>query len=205
MKNVKALLYSSVFALCANVFAVSTTMGDKVTYTRNSSRTSGIIRGATGALTVVPVPAGMTCENGTVIKMDYELNVLIKGKQKGDIGVCVPNSMLARNFYSDMKSMGTMDFGAFTLAHEGMVNAQGKTCNAMHAENVDHHFKPASGEADKAKVMWINKIQGSIQWVRDLDVQFKAADGVKVLGAVEIDVKGVSDSGVSFTVGLDME
>lgn len=207
MKKLTASLLTAAFALSTNVLAV--TVGDTVNYERNKDRTSKIIRTARGSLSVVNAPAGQSC-NGTVIKLDYELDVLLKGKQKGNIGVCVPNSLVGTNFYADLASAGTKSFGAFDLQHKGFdsaTDANGRTynrCDVVSAINVDHNFQPEMGNTNQAKVMWIDH-QGDIKYVTNMKISFKAAPGVKVLGAVEVDVSGVSNNGVSFKAGMDMK
>lgn len=205
MKKIQVMLFTAVVALCANVFGV--TVGDTVSYERNADRTSKIIRGAKGALTVIGVPQGYSCNGGTVVKLDYELDVLLKGKQTGDMGVCVPNAIFGSSFYTDLK-IGPKQFGAFDLEHMGMGSAtdtNGKTypgCDVVRAMNTDHQFVPSN--SNQAQVLWINHT-GKIKYVTDLEITFKAAKNVKVLGAVEIDVNGISDSGISFDVGLDLK
>jgi hypothetical protein len=200
MKKIIAIIFTAI-ALSANVFAAH--IGDTVSYQRNGDRTSSIIRGATGAMTLVETPEGMSCEDGIVIKLDYDLNVLVSGQQKGDIGVCVPHSVFGADFYANLARMGKEEFGAFELEHDGFVNIDGKKCDRVHAMNVKHNYERGSDNT-KAKVLWINH-QGSIKSVTQLEFSFTAKDGVPVLGAYQIDVKGVSNRGISFKVGLDLQ
>lgn len=198
MKKNHVVLLSLVFALCSNLFAV--TVGETMSYSRNADRTSKIIRGATGKLKIVQAPSNMVCD-GVVVQMDYELDVLIKGKQKGDMGVCVPQML-----FDNLTKEGSMSYGAFDLTNKGLAtgkDASGKSytdCTVVHADKVDQNYVPVSN--DKAKVMWINH-NGSIKFVTNLEITFKSHSSVPVLGAVEVDVSGVSNNGIAFKVGLD--
>lgn len=203
MKKLYVGLVSMALALCSNVLAIS--VDESASYMRNSSlsRTSLIIRHATGSLTVMETPNGMECA-GVVVKMDYDLDVLVKGKQVGDMGLCVPTVL-----FQNLTRAGKMSYGAFDLTTQGTASAtdaNGTTyenCSVVLADNVNPKYEPTMGSSDKAKVLWINH-RGSIEWVKDLKISFKSHPDVPVVGAVQIDVSGVSNNGVSFKVGLDV-
>lgn len=207
MKILKLAFFAAAFALCSNLFAVSHTIGDSVSYVRNSKRTSKKVMRAEGKLTVIETPRGYSC-NGTTIEMAYKISVLIKGKQEGSIGLCVPNSLLDPNFYGLLARIDEVrSYGAFKLSHDGMTSATSASgivygnCHELFSNHIDDHFKATTSE--HAQVLWVTN-SGSIERVDNIEVKFKAADGVKVLGAVTVDVSGVS-GGTSFEVGFDME
>jgi hypothetical protein len=179
-------------------------VGDTVSYVKsNSDRTSWVINEATGQLSIMEQRMDSECGPGYVLKMAYELDVKLKGKQKGDMGIFVPEALFASLFKE-----GKTAYGAFDITHKGYAkatSAKGVTyeqCSVNHATNVDHLFKPGAGSTGKAKVLWVNH-QGSIKSVKDLEINFKAHKDVPVLGAVEINVSGISNNGVSFKIGMD--
>ncbi len=209
MKKFTTTLFTAFVVLCSNVFAVN--IGDTASYklSSNKDRTSSLVKKATGALTVVPLPRGKSCEAGTVIKLEYELEVMLKGKQKGDIGICVPPNMVGTTFYDNLAEYGQQSFGSFALEHAGRTSAtdaNGKdydTCHAIEGSKIDHNYKRGD-ELNHAEVLWFNH-EGKIKAVRNLEVAYKASRGVPVLGAVEIDIRGISDAGINFRVGLDLK
>lgn len=198
MKKLNIILNAMILGLCANLFAVS--VGDSVTYKRNNDRTSFIIRGASGSLKVIE-PSNLYGP-GYILRLDYYLNVLLKGEQKGDIGIFVPALMLASGFYKELEQKKQMSFGVFSIAHNGHADLPGRKCSIISADGINHKFNPK--DKDKAKIIWFNW-EGSITSVSDLKVTFKTHPKVGILGAVEIDISGVSNNGIGFDVGLDAD
>jgi hypothetical protein len=196
MRKITCMLSAITFFLCANILAVS--VGETVSYTRNSSRTDWLIRGASGALTVLERRDG-----GYIVKMTYELDVLLRDKQSGDIGMFIPDAIFSENFYKDLSVVNEIPFGAFTIKHMGAENiGEYGQCNVARAFKVDHNFKPDEMDKTKAQVLWIHH-KGKIQAVSNLEITLKVNPGIPVLGAVQADVSGVSNNGIGFKAGLD--
>lgn len=205
MKKLHVMLMSIVVALSANLFAAN--VGDSVSYVRNSNRTDMKVWGAQGSVEVINTNDSQ-CPNGYVVKMKYDLDVYFKGKQTGELGVCVPKFMFNSDFYIDLSQKGMMSFGSFNMSHQGKSNAvdangtEFQQCDVIYSDNINHNFKTNNDDANNAWIMWFNW-NGSIEWVTDLKVTFRSNRAVKVLGAVEIDISGVSNNGISFNIGLD--
>jgi hypothetical protein len=196
-------MFSTMLFLCASLMAVS--VGDKTSYVKNKERTAWLIKDATGSLEVLEHLTSGDLGPGYVVKLSYKLDVRIRGEQTGDVGIFLPEQVFAQGFYDEL-SRSAMSFGVFDITSLGAASAvdakgtQYANCTATKTVNINHEF---SGVGNKAKVLWFNH-EGSIKSATNLEIKFRASPNVPVIGAVEIDVSGVSNNGIGFHAGLDL-
>lgn len=192
------------FIWCANLLAV--TKGDKAAYVVNKSRTSSIITNAKGNMEVIEVVNNSEFGAGYLVGIHYELNIFLKGAQKGYIEMFLPSSILEANFHGELAKNGPKSFGAFSIEHKGTHNvkdANGNeyhSCNMALSTNVNYQFV---GGVGMAKVTQNQKIEGPIQYVTDLQIGIKAHANIPVIGAAQLDISGKSNNGIPFSIGLD--
>lgn len=205
MKKISLVLSAMLLWVSFSSFAVS--VGEEIKYVRNGDRTDFKIRGASGKLKVVKYVASDK-NPGYIVNMDYNLKVLVKGEQTGNLDIFLPESMFKPDFYSRLEAK-SISFGLFNMEHGGKVSATDKggksySCNVGQASDINHKFEPKPSDKDVAQVIAM-KTDGSIKSVSDLKITIKANPDVPVIGAVQIDVSGVSDSGIAFKAGMDAD
>lgn len=200
-------LSSATLLLCVNLFAVS--VGDQVSYQKSAdkSRTSRIILNATGALKVTKQITSGDLGAGYEVELVYSLDVMAKGQQTGTLTIFVPERIFAQGFFNGLPSSNApMVLGAITAAQLGTSAAKDtkgtvyNDCVNVQLTNVDHEF---SGAPDNVKVVSFTH-DGKIKFVTKLEITLKAHQSIPVLGAVEMDIKGTSDSDIDFNVGMDL-
>lgn len=198
---------SAAFLLCVNLFAVS--VGDQVSYQKNSdkSRTSSIILNATGALKVTKQITAGNLGAGYEVELVYSLDVKAKGPQTGTLTIFVPEKIFAQGFFNGLPSSNNpMALGAIAAAQLGTETAKDtkgnvyNDCIKVQLTNIDPDF---AGPQDTVKVVSFTHA-GKIEYVTKLEITIKTHQTVPVLGAVEMDIKGTSDSDIDFIVGMDL-
>lgn len=203
MKKLGILVISSLL-LSLNVFAAA--VGDSVSYIKNNNRTSKLISNARGDLSIVQQGNIEGFGAGYVVRLAYELDVFLRGKQNGQVDMFVPNIMMQDDFYDVLKNQGRMNFGTFSLAYEneGMCrDANNHTydhCTYMNVFDINHNFDGSGANA--ARIMRFEH-SGTIESISNLEIKIKAHRDVAVLGAVELDISGQSNFGIPFKIGMD--
>ena len=205
MKKISVVLASVIFALCTSVFA--SPVGEEVSYEMNRDRTSWLIRSGNLKLSVVEHRAESEYGPGYIVRIDYMLNVFMRGKQEGNVGLFVPEVVFGSNFYSDLEENPTMSFGSFDIEYLGQGDAEDADgmsyeCTKARVYNIEPSYTPGTTDGSESKVLWIEH-SGSIEFVNDLELKLRVNPNVPVLGAVQIDVSGVSNNGIGFEAGLD--
>lgn len=201
-------ILTALFAFCTTIFAgtVPNIIGDKVEYEMNRGRTSWIIRSGKGSLTVMSHRATGEHGPGYVVKMEYALDVIMRGEQKGDIGLFIPEKIFEETFLHELAAAKKMSFGSFDITYSGQgraTTAHGMSydCFKARVNNIkpDHKLSLRGVEAE---LSWINH-HGSIKWVKDLELNISFNNQVPVIGAVQLDIKGTTNNGITFEGGLD--
>ncbi len=202
MKKVLAMI-STMFFIGANLLALS--VGDTANYLKNSSRTSWLIKDATGSLKVIEQITTGDMGPGYVVNLKYRLNVVMRGEQSGDMDIFVPKQVFAADFYDDIKNQ-SLSLGVFKVRYLGKSSAKDSSgqeydnCSMVELSEFDHNF---AGTNNQAKVIRFNH-HGSIEYVNNLNIKFRSHPDAALIGAVEMDISGVSSNGIGFYAGLDL-
>lgn len=200
MKSLSYIITALVLSLSSVVFASpehpeylktdidveAAPVGDTVDYTYVAGST--MIRGGSGSAVVLQKKtSSYQYGAGYVLRINFDMTVLIRGKQEGYIDVFVPLTM-----FDEIHALKEeKNYGAYKLQKIGDVMVEGRRCSHIKAMNIDHHFKPQTRDGSKAVVLAVVN-SGSLQAVTDIVIDFKSTPDVKVLGAMEISVSGKS-------------
>lgn len=202
-----AKLFALSLLLSSSILAV--TVGEKAHYRKsaNSARTSFVVRDAGGVLEVLEDKTSDLNRPGYIVKLTYDINVRIKGWQRGAITAFLPASIFASTFYSNLENEQSIDFGTFVADHIGMASATDglgnlfADCHSIELTKINHQFKPAPSDKDKVEVLSFDKFEGEIESLDNVNVKFRAHSSVPGIGAVELDISGVTS--IAFKAGMD--
>ena len=203
MKNFIVLAIGTVLATTA--WAQRNPVGEKAHYQidTNRARTSGVVRNGTVDATVES-----ESETGFSVKIDYDINVVLQGRQQGSQALEVPKDFFTPAFLIGLRERGTYVSEQFKVKHEGYADAA----------NMDGH---RYAHCDKLKIYDIKTEQdfwavellaaaGDAQSysgdapspIQDLIINVMVFEGVPVLGGVKIDMAG-KYNGMNVKVGAD--
>lgn len=183
-------------------------VGESVNYVLNSSRSTWLIRSGSATAKVLEYRASSEYGPGYVVKVNYDLSVLLRGRQHGEIGLFVPEKVMMPDFMPNLMNDHPMSLGSFMLDYEGQANASDSAgnmynkCSMIRMYDINHLYRPSDFTKEEATVLWFNH-QGNISAINDLEIKMKVHGQVPVLGAVQIDISGASDAGISFEAGMD--
>lgn len=202
----KVFSYFFALVLSINLFANTNPVGQKANYVLNGSsdRSSWVIKGGKAEAIIKGYDTTSPYGPGYILEINYDMSVRFKGRQQGTIGLLVPEPLFAENFINELIAEHPRSFGAFDLDYLGQTGAKDaddhyyNPCYKLHIYNIDSNYRPRNG-VSRVGVLYIKGDR-----IEDLEVNMKAYPGLAVLGAIQLDVSGVS-SGISFKAGFDLK
>lgn len=200
--KIRHVVFLLCFAVSAGLFA--DLVGQEAAYTVNNDRSSWLIEGGSGQAKVTELRNDPKIGQAYVVTIDYEVDILFHGSEKGNIGLLVPEQMFSQQFYQDLKQDKTIAMGVFTVEYQGTSNvsdADGNEydqCTDARVYDIDPSLYPIGRPA--VNVLWHKR--ENVTSVENIELNVSIHHSVPVLGAVQIDVSG-DIHGMDFTLGLD--
>lgn len=203
--------------LCVNLMADVVTpdpvpaspVGETASYELAKSRSSWLIKRGQGTATVQEFVNDETLGPSYLVKIDYEFDIRFHGKEKGEVGLLVPEAMLADGFYENLATNHPQDLGGFSIDYEGTTNEEDGAgneyteCTAVRLFDIDtSHYVPANPpESPRVAVLWHIRESGDSE-IENLEIKLKIHPTVPVIGGVVIDVSGTA-RGFDIEAGFD--
>lgn len=195
-------------SLCTNLFA--DLIGERANYKLDSSsdRSSWLIKRGEAKAAVTEYRVDEKFGPGYVITINYDLDIRFYGKQTGTIALLVPELVFGDQFYPDLIATHPIKMGGFDIDYEGMSSATDSASNSYdqcfmtRIFNIDPKYYPKDMTSGAVLVLW-QKHQGLLSDIEELEIKLKVHPSVPVLGAVQIDISGMS-TGIDFSAGLDL-
>lgn len=195
--SLTVLLWSFVFT--APVFAedpVGETAHYKVDNSR--SRTSRLIRSGTFDVDVASYKAEQRAYG---LVMEYELNVVLRGRESGQESLDAPQEYFTPEFWQTLREEGSYESEQFKVQHLGYAtvrNMDGETyenCDKVRIYDIEQMTEFSRLGHQLARVDRNSRME-------DMEIVAHVKEGFPVLGAVKLDVKA-RYSGQNIKAGAD--
>jgi hypothetical protein len=183
--------------------------GENASYILNKDRerTSWLIKSGTGTALVGEKVDHEELGPCYEVSIEYEFDVRFIGKNKGTIGLLVPERVFLPTFYSQLREDQSYSFGSFDVEHLGVTDAKDaddnyyEICDEIKIFNIDKDYQPISLNENNTKIIWF-KSEGILNEVENLEIKMRVDESLPVLGSVQIDVSGRAQ-GTNFKAGMD--
>jgi hypothetical protein len=212
------MLAKKLLAATGLVFLMSTAalardpVGESADYKvdRNSARTSSMILSGSMTATVTQYmpdhPDGPAYEG----KLDYLFKIQFMGNQEGTEYVNTPEEYFTPEFIARLRTDGTYESPQFKIRHQGYADARNLDGGFYpHCDKIliyDIKQEESAGFAALAKSLLGTRPNDPSpdDSIENLEIVAHVYQGVPVLGAVKLDVKGVYN-GMNVKAGADYE
>jgi hypothetical protein len=197
------LSFMLLFGVSSMLFSETNPVGEEASYKLNDGRSSWIIQAGNAFATVKEYLDQSAFGPGYVVEINYDMDILFKGKQRGKLGLLVPASVFATSFFLDLANARKMAFGSFDVDFVGIGDARDADnhnyarCTKSRIYNIKPNYKPGSS----IKILWHRMENPDVQ-IENLEIKLAMHMSVPVLKAVQLDVAGTAQ-GFSFTAGFD--
>ena len=161
-------------------------MGETASYKvdKNKDRTSSLIKDGTMETVVMEASQG---DSGKTYKVDinYEINLIIGGKQKGTSSVQIPESYFTDTFWNDLRANGSYVTDKFKVKYLS-ANVTVSTQQGQTFENCDQVL--VYDIPTKKQAIAPFPLQGG--GLEDLEIVMYHHPSLPVLGAARMDARG---------------
>ncbi len=214
MQRITVFAAMLLFVLSMDIFARDP-QGEAVKYKLNRSRirTSGVIRKGSFAIAVGSRRTEEGKTNLYQTKIDYDLDLLVGGKQKGVKTIDVPAKYFDPDFMEKLRKVGQSDEGDFKLKYIGKADVEiplgsFPACDKILVYDVKTNLTELSsflnlapGEIYDAQLAEAVPPTDNLD-VSDVEVTLYITNRVLAIGAVQIDLTA-KVSGFDIIAGLD--
>jgi hypothetical protein len=123
-----SLIFASTLLVASNLGFANTRTGEFVKYALDSGdRTSSIIEGGNVAFKIGAFDPKNGANGAYHASLNYELDIVFVGKQKGQVAFKIPNEYFASDFIPKLKAAGQLDLGEFKVKYLGTEDVQTHT------------------------------------------------------------------------------
>ncbi len=208
MKKFALFALLGITSLLTNATMVSP-IGETAAYRLNNDpgRTSFMVQKGEGMGTVVEMRQDAKIGPAYVIRIDYDLEVLFRGRVQGDVGLLVPVAMFEEQFYDDLQVTHPVNLQAFRVDYMGTTRASDDEnnsydqCLMIKIYDIDPAYRPVFKEPG-VSVLWHNNNVNAFADVKNLVLDLTTHSIVPVLGAVQLDISA-KVNGLPFKMGFD--
>lgn len=214
----KTILFS-LFAIASSLsFASRNPIGERASYVLNDSseRSSWVIKSGRADAKIVRYAEDAEYGPGYILEINYDMDVRLKGKQRGTISLLVPDEVFNDSFMNELSGEHPRSYGTFDVDYLGTTTARDANdrsynrCGKVKIFNVSPNYTPRR-MSHGIRVLGHESINFDEAGNRisaiafeDLEIILKVHPSLPVLGAVQLDVSGVA-FGISFTAGFDFK
>lgn len=173
------------------------------------SRTTGLIKKGTFDSEIVEFKPEAEKGPAYVAKLKYDLKVTFVGRHQGEQNIDVPVEFFTQEFVERLRKEKTIETPKFKVDHLGFEDAETKfglryeNCDKIKIYDVQMEGQKFLSHFARALASGANpfiEIQNS--QIEDLEIIALRTNGIPVLGAAKIDIKGKA-KGYRFKAGFD--
>jgi hypothetical protein len=129
-------------------WATDSIIGETASYKYNRGRTSLLILGGKATASVKNFESEGPYAPGYVVELEYDVEVLFKGRLKGKVGLLVPERVFQEEFAAELAQDHPQKVGGFHMDYLGLKDAKDadgklhKDCHVAKVYNIDLDYKP---------------------------------------------------------------
>jgi hypothetical protein len=189
-------------------WATDSIIGETASYKYNRGRTSLLILGGKATASVKNFESEGPYAPGYVVELEYDVEVLFKGRLKGKVGLLVPERVFQEEFAAELAQDHPQKVGGFHMDYLGLKDAKDadgklhKDCHVAKVYNIDLDYKPTPIKGSNGPKVLYHKTIGPKIDVKNLSIVLKVDYSVPVLGAVQLDIFAKA-MGIDVNAGFD--